>query len=347
MISFAVNRDFTRDSDQIISDEKGIPHMYIGRGAYSGKLEIYHFVQDIKKVHLLYVGRYTAIAQNLKIYSDYNHDIRSMYMGVIPEYAHSESEDTRLKCGQSARFMDRKGMTVIGNDVWIGDDVTIVSDVVIGDGAVVAARSVVTKDIPPYTIWGGNPARQIGRRFDEALSDTIRKVAWWEFDKETLARIEDDMRGDPQDFANKYGPKYLERYKNYTEQKECNAGGIPTMAAFVDMDTQYSTLCDVIDAFCEKFADRSARLRLYYITGNEIDEEAVKVIRSLVDEISRNAEIELIGISEDEEESVICQSDYFILGRDIRNISRIGYAMKYDVKLLSGVDIPMFRNASY
>ena len=74
MISFAVDRDFTRDSDQIISDEEGIPHMYIGRGAYSGKLEIYHFVQDIKKVHLLYVGRYTAIAQNLKIYSDYNNE---------------------------------------------------------------------------------------------------------------------------------------------------------------------------------------------------------------------------------------------------------------------------------
>lgn len=347
MISFAVNRDFTRDSDQVICDKNGLPQMYIGRGSYSGKLEIYSFAQDIKKVHLLYIGRYTAIAQNLTIYSDYNHDFRSMFMGVIPEYADSESEDTRLKYGQSVRFMDRKGMTVIGNDVWIGDDVTIVSDAVIGDGAVIAARSVVTKDIPPYTIWGGNPARQIGRRFDEDICDTIRKVAWWEFDKETLARIEDDMRGDPRDFADKYGPEYLERYKTYIEHKECYAGGIPTIAAFVDMDTQYSTLCDVIDAFCAKFTDRSARLKLYYHTGNEIDEEAVKIISPVVEEISGNSEIELIGISEDEEESVICQSDYFILGRDIRNISRIGYAMKYDVKLLSGVNIPMFRQDKY
>jgi hypothetical protein len=69
----------------------------------------------------------------------------------------------------------------IGNDVWIGQDVLIKSGVVIGDGAIIAAGAVVTKDVPPYAIVGGVPARIIRLRFDDALIERLQRLAWWSY----------------------------------------------------------------------------------------------------------------------------------------------------------------------
>jgi acetyltransferase-like isoleucine patch superfamily enzyme len=79
---------------------------------------------------------------------------------------------------------------VIGNDVWIGMDATILSGVKISDGAIIGANSVVTKDVPAYSIVAGNPARLIRKRFDEETIDKILKIKWWEWD---LKRIADNM----------------------------------------------------------------------------------------------------------------------------------------------------------
>lgn len=75
----------------------------------------------------------------------------------------------------------QKPMPVIGNDVWIGEGVTLMPGITIGDGAVVAARAVVTKDVAPFTIVGGNPARLIRPRFDAALVARIMRVKWWNY----------------------------------------------------------------------------------------------------------------------------------------------------------------------
>lgn len=81
-----------------------------------------------------------------------------------------------------------KGDVVIGNDVWIGNGVTILSGVTIGDGAVVAARAVVVKDVPPYTVYGGNPAKFIKRRFSKKVSKKLLETAWWEWPREKIVR---------------------------------------------------------------------------------------------------------------------------------------------------------------
>lgn len=78
--------------------------------------------------------------------------------------------------------------TVIGNDVWIGANALIRSGVCIGNGAVIGMGSVVTHDVPAYEIWAGNPARCIGRRFDEATAAALEQVAFWTWDEETLRR---------------------------------------------------------------------------------------------------------------------------------------------------------------
>ncbi len=73
-----------------------------------------------------------------------------------------------------------KGDTIIGNDVWIGQDATILPGVHIGDGAIIGARSVVSRDIPPYAIVAGNPARLIRQRFDAELTSLLLRFRWWD-----------------------------------------------------------------------------------------------------------------------------------------------------------------------
>ena len=81
---------------------------------------------------------------------------------------------------------DNKGDIVIGNDVWIGYETVILSGVTIGDGAIIGTRAVVTKDVPPYTIVGGVPARHIRRRFDEESVTKLMELKWWEWPDEKI-----------------------------------------------------------------------------------------------------------------------------------------------------------------
>ena len=83
---------------------------------------------------------------------------------------------------------DNKGDTVIGNDVWIGYNVTIMPGVVVGDGAIIASKSIITKNIEPYTIVGGNPAKPIRQRFTQDVVDTLLALKWWDWDLKTIAK---------------------------------------------------------------------------------------------------------------------------------------------------------------
>jgi len=81
-----------------------------------------------------------------------------------------------------------KGNVIISNDVWIGKSVTIMSGVTIGDGAVIAANSHVTTNIPPYAIYGGNPARLIKYRFTKEVIDKLLQLQWWSWDDDKIRR---------------------------------------------------------------------------------------------------------------------------------------------------------------
>ena len=83
---------------------------------------------------------------------------------------------------------DNKGDITLGNDVWIGYEAVILAGVTIGDGAIIGARAVVTRDVPPYAIVGGVPARLIRRRFDEATIESLLALQWWDWEPERIRR---------------------------------------------------------------------------------------------------------------------------------------------------------------
>lgn len=93
-----------------------------------------------------------------------------------------------LKTNLSQNEYQEYKKTVIGNDVWIGAKCLVKGGVTIGDGAVIGMGSVVTKDVPPYEIWAGNPARFIRKRFDEETIKKLLELKWWEWDDDRLKK---------------------------------------------------------------------------------------------------------------------------------------------------------------
>ncbi|GAB4162063.1 MAG: Vat family streptogramin A O-acetyltransferase [Winogradskyella sp.] len=91
-----------------------------------------------------------------------------------------------------------KGDTIIGNDVWIGHDATIMPGVHIGDGAIIATKAVVTKDVEPYTIVGGNPAKPIKKRFSDATISKLLQLKWWDWDLEKITENVEKLTSYPE-----------------------------------------------------------------------------------------------------------------------------------------------------
>ena len=95
-------------------------------------------------------------------------------------------EEWQLKKEDVASAWDNKGDIVIGNDVWIGYEATILSGVTIGDGAIIGAKAVVTKDVPPYSVVGGVPAKKIKQRFDAETIQKLQQLKWWDWPDEKI-----------------------------------------------------------------------------------------------------------------------------------------------------------------
>ena len=141
---------------------------------------LYHY--PINKDRLI-IGKFCSIACGAKfLFNSANHKMASLSTYTFPLFF----EEWGLEKENVAQAWDKKGDIIIGNDVWIGYEAVILSGVTIGDGAVIGCRAVVTKDVPPYTIVGGVPAKPIRKRFDEETIKELQKIKWWDWPEEKL-----------------------------------------------------------------------------------------------------------------------------------------------------------------
>ncbi len=132
----------------------------------------------------LIIGKFCAIASGTTfIMGPANHRISSISTYPFHVFGGVWKDRTPDHLSQ----LPFKGDTVIGNDVWIGRESVIMPGVTIGDGSIIGAYSIVTRDIPPYSIAGGNPAGVIKKRFDEEMTDLLLALKWWDFAPEKLA----------------------------------------------------------------------------------------------------------------------------------------------------------------
>ena len=131
----------------------------------------------------LIIGKFCSIACGTKfLFNCANHTLKSLSTYTFPLFY----EEWELEKSNITTAWDNKGNIIIGNDVWIGYEAVIMAGVHIGDGAIIAARAVVTKDVPPYTIVGGTPAIEIRKRFNAEVIQQLLMLKWWNWSTDKI-----------------------------------------------------------------------------------------------------------------------------------------------------------------
>ena len=155
------------------------PYVYVDETSY-GPFRVAHYQGD--PPNEIRVGRYCSIADGVKFFIGGNH--RPDWVSTFP---------FRFVLGLPGAGEDghpaSKGPILVGNDVWIGENAVILSGVTIGDGAVIATESVVARDVRPYAIVAGNPAREVRRRFPDDQVDELLTLRWWDWPAAEIREI--------------------------------------------------------------------------------------------------------------------------------------------------------------
>ncbi len=152
--------------------------------------------RDFEKNNVLYhypinhdrliIGKFCSIACGAKfIFNCANHTLKSLSTYTFPLFF----EEWGLQKSEVVSAWDNKGDIVIGNDVWIGYEAVIMAGVTIGDGAIIGTRAIVTKDVEPYSIVGGIPAKEIRKRFAPDIITRLQKLQWWNWPPEKIQSI--------------------------------------------------------------------------------------------------------------------------------------------------------------
>ena len=164
-------------------------------GEYSIYNDFVNDPRDFQKNNVLYhypinhdrllIGRFCSIACGAKfIFTSANHSLSSLSTYCFPLFF----EQWGLDRARVTESWDNKGDITLGSDVWVGYEALIMQGVTVGHGAIIGARSVVTRDVPPYAIVAGAPARLIRKRFPDDTIDRLLETKWWDWPSERIRR---------------------------------------------------------------------------------------------------------------------------------------------------------------
>jgi len=182
------------NDSQTIYLKNAIDNPNIQIGEFTIYNDFYNDPRDFQKRNVLYhypinkdrllVGRFCSIACGAKfIFTSANHTQKSLSTYTFPLFY----EEWGLDVKDITAAWDNKGDIIVGNDVWIGYEAIIMSGVTIGDGAIIGTRALVTKDVPPYTVVGGMPAKTIKKRFSDEIIAELLLLRWWEWPLEKIS----------------------------------------------------------------------------------------------------------------------------------------------------------------
>lgn len=171
-----LNKGSVLEGNNYIGKEVILSNTRVGYGSY---------INDRGRLSNTVIGKYTSIGTDVSVHLG-KHPIDGVHVALHPAFYSNEAAlgytYTDRQTFEEQTFLDRENriQVYIGNDVWIGNDVKILEGVTIGDGAVVGAGAVVTKNVKPYTVVAGIPAKKIRRRFDKETSCALLQFAWWD-----------------------------------------------------------------------------------------------------------------------------------------------------------------------
>ncbi len=165
---------------QQVKFRKRYPKYELGVGTYGMPI-----VHDLDEGTTLRIGAYCSIAGNVQIFLGAQHCVDWVSSYPFPEFF---PEASHIKNPRSSR-----GDVVIGSDVWLCSNCTILSGVTVGHGAVIASGALISRDVEPYAIMAGNPARKVRWRFDEPTRLALLKSSWWDWPEAEIRKIVDKL----------------------------------------------------------------------------------------------------------------------------------------------------------
>jgi len=147
----------------------------------NSNIDSFTYVSYFCKINNTTIGKFCSIARNVKMGLGKH---PTTFISTSPIF-YSSQNPLKINITNKRLYNDFEPI-VIGNDVWIGTNVIIMDGVIIGDGSIIGANSVVTKNIEPYTIVGGVPAKEIKKRFEPEVTEKLIKLKWWDYPLEIL-----------------------------------------------------------------------------------------------------------------------------------------------------------------
>lgn len=221
-------------------------HLYnAGRGTYFDRtINIMAWTEN----SLLKIGRYCSIARNCTFLLDGNHradwvTTSTMIKGLVTP----EINDELHFLGHNPS----KGDIIIGNDVWIGTEAMIMPGIHIGNGAVIAARSLVTKNVKPYSVVGGNPAEFLYYRFDKAIINTLQEIKWWDWPDSEVKKASQLLWNKNIDQFIEYALKINETVSKISitkvEDRGCKVFLINNTSKKIKVEAKFTTDLDIVE----------------------------------------------------------------------------------------------------
>ena len=310
----------------------GFPLLTIDRDSYIVKAEIQSGINFRPNAgcHCIAIGKGCSLADGITFVIDLNHDYKSVAQGSL-RFLHG------VRCRDRIR---RKGSVIIQNDVWVGHGATIMAGVTLHNGCVVAAGALVTKDVPPYAIVGGNPAEILRFRFDADVIEALQKIAWWDWPEDTQAAHCEDFALPVEAFVEKHLPK-KDNTARFIPPPPRTRGERPVVLFPVDMEAPFPLYPKILDSYFEK--DRPHTELLLYLPEERSGEENIRRLEEILERYgARDSFVTLqTGVTLDEQ-LLFLGADYYVTTRDRETVRRTCLADCWGVKVLYGTDCPVF-----
>ena len=313
--------------------ERKISFATIGARSYLVKG---HFDAGSERAHLL-MGRYCSISHDVTFVVGLNHHFREVSSYPFDDFENifvTHRDDENCHAYSSNHYQ-----VIIGNDVWIGEHVIVLGGVRIGNGAVIGAGAVVSKNVPPYAVVVGNPARVVKYRFSKEIIEKLERIQWWNWDHETVLARRQELKN-PATFVQRYDVPLLPVKDAASEIiRKVQAGGGRVFEFVLDFDAEVSLWDKVLDAYLSEVSPDEHNLLLLELPAALQTHPAAQVFRQRMAEMDASkpsvghrvaAKIPALD--------TLPFVDAFITNRKEESSQCIDIAEVFDVTVLSGCD---------